>query len=145
MKIASLAMLNETSSVIFKHRDMVHSKWQLFWHRCSLWFSLLYPPPCIHEQQSLGLWLRCRQTGLETPYCSWQILFVSLTNKPAYRYIPVSLSTLVGHNYRADILDCNFHINVLYAKPTISPPKMNSGFPMEKLSVVGGGVGQLHH
>ena len=52
-------------------------------------------PPCIHEQQSLGLfWLRCRQTGLETPYCSWQILFVSLTNKPAYRYIPVSLSSV---------------------------------------------------
>ena len=23
------------------------------------------------------------------------------------------------HNYRADILDCNFHINVLYGKPTI--------------------------
>ena len=54
-------------------------------------------------------------------------------------------SVVVGHNYRADILDCNFHINVLYGKPTISPPKMNSGFPMEKLSVVGGGVGQLHH
>ena len=68
-----------------------------------------------------------------------------MVHPDAELYVVVITIEQQYHNYCADILDCNFHINVLYAKPTISPPKMNSGFPMEKLSVVGGGVGQLHH